>query len=115
MLTAKYRDGQRMRQIDFKRNENGTLEIYLAGRDRLIGNIVQVPPWGWLGQLRLDGRDADTLGDSEQKVVDEFEAWVAAGTPADSPLLRFEVLKCAARMELEECPVDPEARSAPPT
>ena len=45
---------------------------------------------------------------------DEFEAWVAAGTPADSPLLRFGVLKFTARMELGECPADPEARSAPP-
>jgi hypothetical protein len=96
-----------MHQLDFKRNENGTLEIYLGGRDRSIGNISHVPKRGWFGQLRLDGRDATTLGDSEQKVVDEFDAWVAAGMPADSPLLRWEFWKFTASLELKECLADP--------
>jgi hypothetical protein len=81
-----------MHSLSFERREDGW-DIYLLGRDKPIGGISRysVSGDGWFGKMSIDGRLARLFGGSPQEIIDEFEAWVAAGMPPESPLLKFDI------------------------
>jgi hypothetical protein len=43
--------------------------------------------------MALDGYYAWTYGETPQAIIDEFEPWIAAGMPSDSPLLKLDFNK----------------------
>src|SRR5690348_11941284 len=87
MLSGKHRRTARMKHsLSFELRGDGIWFIYLHGRDSPIGEIEPVPAGGWYGQMNLDGYAVSECGPTPQIVIDAFKAWVAAGTPADSPL-----------------------------
>jgi hypothetical protein len=83
------KDEPEMYPLRFERKED-QWDIYLPSRDKPIGEIFRSRPRSdeWIGRMTLDGYRAWTSSKNPQDIVDEFEAWVAAGTPANSPLLR---------------------------
>jgi hypothetical protein len=82
-----------MYSLSFERKQDGW-DIYLPGRDTPIGQIFSSPVYNdeWIGRMRLDGHRALTTSKNPQDIVDRFNAWVAAGMPADSPLLQLNIL-----------------------
>jgi len=87
-----------MYSLSFEPKEGGW-DIYLQERDKPIGEIFRSPSDVWIGRMTLDGHRPLTSSKNPQDIVDEFNVWVAAGTPANSPLLRLNV---AAVLAMEE-------------
>jgi hypothetical protein len=78
-----------MYSLSFERREGGW-DIFLPAGYKPIGEVFRSSD-EWIGRMTLDGYRALTSSKNPQNIVDEFEAWVAAGTPADSPLLQLNV------------------------
>ncbi len=78
-----------MHSLSFERREGGW-DIYLLGRDKPIGDISlsSISTEEWIGQMTVDGRRVFASSNDPQDIVDDFEAWVAAGMPLDAPLLK---------------------------
>ena|SRR5215469_12498306 len=86
------KDEPEMYSLSFERKEDGW-DIYLPSRDKPIGEIFRSRSCDqWIGRMTLEGYRALTSNKYPQNIVDEFEAWVAAGTPTDSPLVRPNVI-----------------------
>jgi hypothetical protein len=83
--------GAAMYILRFEAEADG-LYIYQLGHDNPIGRIIFC--YGdWYGEMTLDGYYATAVGKTQQTVVDEFEAWIAAGMPPESPLLKLDSSK----------------------
>ncbi|HEV2189584.1 MAG TPA: hypothetical protein VGR70_20405 [Stellaceae bacterium] len=63
--------------------------IYIEGKDAVaVGYIRPARDGYWFGKMKLHGYVPSATGSDWQTVAGEFEAWVAAGMPSDSDLLK---------------------------
>jgi hypothetical protein len=86
MVSGEASGGPEMYILRFEAEADGVY-IYLQGNDKPIGRII-FSCGRWYGEMKLDGYHAGAVGEAQQTVVDEFEAWIAAGMPPESPLLK---------------------------
>jgi hypothetical protein len=89
-----------MHVLSFEHREGGW-DIYLGGRDKPIGDISLAPDQadGWIGRMTLDGRHVLASRKTPQDIIDEINAWVAAGMPSDSPLLELASIRILLGMD----------------